>query len=391
MARRKDGGHLADRGEYKLATLTLIADPLPGWESQTHLAAARDLTQAIADTAPRSCSTRYLVSRGTEAPEFTSPLIRVEQLPMRASMLPAMWRRGATARPLDGEFVHALTPLIPLRARGDTDGSQTSVTIPHSIAWEAPDLLGGTQARLFRSFTKRAVRLADVIMTPTHATATVLQQHYGADLPVQVMPLAPPQEFLRPGDDADRRIALGLPERYALTTATPGAHGRLDWVYDALRADAALPAIVVLDGVDPGQGVRERDKDPAAPAALSVPEDLRERVVVVRPRELADIGAVLSGASLLLQPQAFLGSGYAILGALASAVPVLHAGHPATEELVLDAGVNSDHAGGFAAEFSRLFRDRDALARLSVLACDRSRSFSWRNAGWQLWETHANI
>ncbi|UOQ57679.1 mannosyltransferase [Leucobacter allii] len=374
-----------------MATLTLIADPFPDWEAEVQSAAARDLAQGIADTAPRSCSARFLVSRGLAAPEFSSPRIRTEQLPIRANMLPIMWQSGATARPLDGEFVHALTPLMPLRARGDDDGSQTSVTIPHSLAWEAPALLGSAQARLFRSFTKRAVKHADVIMTPTHATARVLQEHYGADLPVQVMQLAPPSEFLRPADDAERRAALGLPERYALTTAAPGEHGRLEWLFDALRADPALPPIVALEGVDPGPGVRERDKEPTAPAALSVPEELQGRVIVARPRELADIGAVLSGAVLLLQPQSFLGAGYTLLGALSAAVPVLHAGHPATDELVLDAGVSADGAGAFAAEFSRLFRDPEALARLAVLACDRSRGFSWRSAGWQLWEAHANL
>lgn len=372
-----------------MATLTLIAEPFPDWEAEIQAAAARDLTKAVAATAPRSCSARFLVGRGSPAPEFESPLIRIERLPMRASLLPLVWQSGTTARPLDGEFVHALTPMMPLRSRGEDDGSQTSVTIPHSIAWEAPAVLGGSQARLFRAFTRRAVKLADVILTPTHATARVLQQQYGEHLPVQVIQLAPPAEFRSAPDSAERRAALGLPERYAVTTAMNGEHGRLEWLFDAMRFNASLPPLVVLEGFDPGVPTRDRDTSDAR--GTQVPDELADRVVAVRARELADIGAVLSGASLLVQPQSFAGTGYALLGAMCEAVPVLHADHPATAELVLDAGVSADNPGSFAAEYTRLFRDTDALAQLSVLARDRSRGFSWYGAAWQLWETHANL
>ncbi len=381
-----------------MATLTLIAEPFPDWEAAVQASAARDLARAVAETAPRSCSARFLLARGSEDPGFTSPLIRTEHLPLRANLLPLMWQSGTTARPLDGEFVHALTPMVPLRSRGEDDGSQTSVTIGHSIAWDAPALLGSSQARLYRAFVRRAVKLADVLLTPTHATANVLQRHYGADLPVQVFQLAPPSEFRRPGDAAERRAALGLPDHYALTTAMPNEHGRLSWILDALRADPSLPTVVVLDGADPGQLAGNSAKDSHKNASegpstveAAVPPELQGRVVVARPRDLIDIGAVLSGASLLLQPQNYTGTGYTVLGALDSAVPVLHAGHPATEELVLDAGISAGTAEAFAAEFSRLFRDPGSLSHLTVLACDRSRGFSWHGAAWQLWETHANL
>lgn len=372
-----------------MATLTVIADPFPDWEAETQAACARDLAKAIADTAPRSCGVRYLLSRGADEPEFTSPVIRIDRLPMRAQMLPLLWKSGATARPFDGEFVHSLTPLVPLRSRGEDDGSQTSVTVPHSIAWELPALLGNGQARLYRSFARRAVKLADVIVTGTHATAHVLQECYGADLPVQVLQLAPPTEFLKPADAAERRAALGLPDSYALTTAPAGEHGRLEWIFDAMRADPGLPPVVVIDGLDPY--IVRREKDGSELPAVRVPDELAARVLVVRPRELADVGAIIAGARLMLQPQAYTGSGTALLGALAAGVPVLHSGHAAAAEIVLDAGAAAPSANEFAAEFGRLFRDPETLARLAVLALDRGRGYSWRSAAWQLWETHANL
>ncbi|SJN13390.1 Glycosyl transferase, group 1 [Leucobacter sp. 7(1)] len=372
-----------------MATLTLIADPFPDWESAAQAAAARDLAIAIAETAPRSCSARYLASRGLEAPEFTSPLLRTEHMPLRAGMLPFAWQTSATARPLDGEFVHSLTPLVPLRSRGDDDGSQTSVTITHGVPWEAPALVGNSQARLYRAFVRRAVKLADVILTPTHATARILQEHYGEDLPVQVIQLAPPSEFLARADAADRRAAHALPDEYALTTAAPGEPGRLEWIFDAMRADAGLPPLVVLEGMDPS--VPSREKAGAELRPVPVPEELTGRVHVVRASELSDVGAIVAGASVLAQPQAFAGTGYLTLAALRASVPLLHTGHAATEELVLDAGTVAQDASEFGERLSGLFRESGALSRLSVLAGDRSRGFTWNGAAWQLWETHANL
>lgn len=368
-----------------MASLTLIAEPFPDWEAQVNQAAARDLMQALGAMAPRSCSARFLVAKGSLDTEFSSAKIQTEHLPLRATSLPLLWQSGMTARPLDGEFVHALTPLLPLRARGEDDGSQTSVTIPHAIAWEHPELMG-SHARLYRSYVRRAVKHADLIVTTTHATARSLQRKYGEYIPIQVIQLAPPTAFL-PGDDAaDRRAELALPELYSLTTAMAGEHGRLEWVLESLRADPTLPPLVVLEGLDPLPGSRDAN----APSVV-VPDDLQGRVVVVRARELADVGAILDGAALLLQPQAYTGTGYTLLAALATGVPVLHAGSEATIEIVLDAGIEAEDQGDFSTQFSALFRDVEHLHQLSVLALDRSRGFTWAAAAWQLWETHANI
>ncbi|MGJ0203229.1 glycosyltransferase [Leucobacter sp. gxy201] len=380
-----------------MTALTLIAEPFPDWEAPQHLAAARDLTIGVAATAPRACSARYLASRGAHIPEFSSPRIRAEHLPVPAKSLPLIWRSGSAARPLDGEFVHAVTPFVPLRQRDDDDGSQNTVTITHGLAWEAPELLGASQARLYRSFVRRAAKYADAILATSHSVANLLQQHYGEDLPVQVLQLATPQEFLEPVDRAERAAALGLPEQYAVTTATRGDHGRLEWIFDALRANGSLPPVVVLEGLDPTAPVKPGPK-PAANAAPgeqveepAIPVDLAGRVLMVTPRDLSDVGAALAGASLLLQPQSYATTGYTVLGALTASVPVLHAGHPATTELVIDAGIIAETSGDFGAEFTRLMGDAEEHARYTVLALDRSRAFSWHNTAWQLWETHANL
>lgn len=403
-----------------MATLTLIGEPFPDREAAAHAEATVELTRAVALAAPRGCSARLLVAADRPAPAFDTPRAVTERLPLNASVLPMLWRTGVTARPLDGEFVHASTPLVALRARGEDDGSQSSVMVPHALGWLAPETMGAATARQYRAFVKRAVKHADVVLTPTHATAKAVQDRFGSHITVQVLPLAAPASYREPGDAAQRRAALGLPERYLVTTALPGEHDRLEWLVQAVLADASLPPVVVLHtdvpleqstdadatkasaNANPGRR-EEPSRDGEAAAAKHGESEADaliaragDRVRIVRPVELADVGAVLSGAELLALPQALIGAGFEVLGALAAGVPVLHSGCESAAELTLDAGVTAESAERFVAELARLSGgphggDAQERARLGVLAHDRSRGFTWAGAAMSLWELHANI
>lgn len=402
-----------------MATLTLIGEPFPDAEAAAHAEAARELTAAVAATAPRGCSARMLVAADRPAPTFASARADVERLPLKSSMLPMLWRTGVSARPLDGEFIHALTPMVALRSRGEDDGSQSSVMVPHALAWLAPETMGASLARTYRAFVKRAVKHADTLVTSTHAVAQALQERYGADLAVQVVPLAAPPSYLEDADSAERRAALGLPDSYIVTNALPGDFGRLEWLLDALAADPTLPDLAVIAGSAPIERESGSAEDPeptagdaaqvgttasaqadsgtatesdgAAAIRAAIPQTITSRVHVVTPRELADVGAVLSGATLLALPQLKLGAGYEVLGALAAGLPVVHSGCPCMEELTLDAGVTAEDPATFARELRRLCDDIDERTRLGVLAQDRSRGFTWTATAMALWELHANL
>jgi len=392
-----------------MVTITLIGEPFPDREAAVHAEATFELAQALAETAPEGCAVRVLLPADRPEPTFTAPLLTYERLPMRAAMLPTMWRSGITARPLDGEFMHAATPLAPLRRRGDDDYSQASVMVPHALGWLAPDEMGAAEARQYRAFVKRAKKHADVVITPNHATAAAVQKRYGTGLTIQVLPLAVPSAY-RAGDDAAaRRAALRLPERYTVTTAGPTATGRLEWILSAMVGDPALPPLVVIAGAVPlaelGEAAAEAAPDAPAAAApepaafeaatvdapFAIPDAVRSRVHIVRPTELADIGAILAGAQLLALPQLQIGTGFEVLGALAAGVPVLHSGCAVVNELALDGGVAAPTHADFAAALTRLRVDHDELTRLAVLAEDRSRTFNWNSTAMSLWELHANI
>src|SRR5690606_24266329 len=123
-------------------------------------------------------------------------------------------------------------------------GSQTSVVVPHALAWEAPELMGAAQAKTYRSFVKRAARLADALLAPTHTVAESVRNRFGVD--VQVLPLAAPSEYVGADDSAGTRAELGLPVRYVATTAQPGERGRLQWLLDAMEQRPELPPLVML-------------------------------------------------------------------------------------------------------------------------------------------------
>lgn len=362
-----------------MVALTIIADPFPDWEALLHEAAVRDLAKAVAATAPRSCSVRYVRAKDSVNPGFTSPLISTVEVPSSKRMLPILWQTGAAARPLDGEFVHSMTPLAPLRSNAGELGSQSSVMVPNSISWTHPELMQSGQARLYRRLIRRAAKYADVLLAPTHAAAAALLSQFGG-IPVQVLPLAAPTELLEPNDAAIRRADLELPGRYFVTTAADHEEARLDWAIRGIQVNPELPSLVVIEGYD------------ALPPKFEPEQNTsHDRVVRVKPRDLADIGAIISGAELLLAPQAYEDTGYAMLAALAAGVPVLHAGLPTSEELVLDAGVAADDATLFADEITRIILTEGELGRLRVLARDRARAFGWHNTAWQLWEIHANL
>lgn len=360
-----------------MATLTLIGEPFPDLEARTQASAARSLAEALADTAPRGCSSRLLVARDATPPVFHSARASVEAVPMNTGSLPILWRTGATARPLDGEFVHSNTPMVPLRSRAEDDGSQSSVYIPHTLAWSAPELMGAAQAKAYRAFVRRTVRLADTLLAPTHVVANEISERFGVD--VQVLPLAAPVEYVGTAESASIRSTLGLPSRYIATTALPGENGRLDWLLNATEANPALPPLVIIYlGTESLPPMRE---------------SLQHRARVVQVEQLAEVGAILSGAMFLALPQRALGTGYEVLGAIASHVPVLYGECEAAAELALDAAVGAASEADFAAALARLTSEDGAaeLARLRIFAEDRNRTYSWRSTAWQLWEIHANM
>lgn len=371
-----------------MTTLSFIAEPYPDWEAPLHRAAARDLARALAEMAPRTCAERVLIARDSEEIEVTNPRMRVERIGLRAARLPLAWQAGTTARPLDGELVHSITPLAPLRRRNADDGSQTTVLVPHLLPWLVPETGWWSTSRTYRTYVRRAARLADVVLVPSYAVADQIHEHVGAVAEVVVSPLAAPSEIVLGAANASLREYIGLPEHYLVTFAAPGALGRREWITQALRENPWLPPVVCIEGFDPlAPGTTVEGSAPPG----SITTDLEGRLISLHTESLGEVGSILAGASMLLQPQVAIGSGYLTLSALALGIPVLHSGDAVSRELVLDAGEAAETSEQFSSTLSLLSQDPNRLEQLGVLAADRGRGMTWQGVAWQIWETHASI
>lgn len=358
-----------------MTAITVIGDPFPDWQEPIQRHAITDLTRALANVAPRGCSVQFVQAKGTTAPDFNSPLITAVEIPLRVSRLPLLWQASATATPLDDSFVHSHTPLAPLRQRRPGDYTQNTVFVPHTLAWDAPELIGTGSARIYRRFVRRAAKYANVVFVPTHAVAEKLLSELEDPADVRVLPQAAPSCYTA----AVPTPLVTLPDAYIVTTATPGTAGRLEWLFTALEHSAALPELVILTGLGP--------ENPA----LEIPASIRERVHII-PAETGDytvVSQVLRGAQVLAMPEQFVGVGYIGYAALAHGVPILHTGPNTLSEVVLDAGATAATEDEFISELHRICGTANQTLRL--LARDRARGYSWEQTAWQLWETHANL
>lgn len=404
-----------------MVALNLIAETFVDLEHAAHQAALRDLAAALARQAPRSCTVRVLTTAAVDPQDFVDPRLSSSTIPLPQSTLPYVWRSNYAAKPLDGEFVHAHTPLLPLRPRTERpEGTQNTVYVPHLAFLERHSPLTGAVAKQYRRFLKRAVKYADVLLAPNYDVANRLYSEFGAEN-VRVLACAAPSEFLQTKDSYRRRKELWLPAEYMVTTL-PCASDRLAWVIAAVQENHELPPLVVVEPLSrtgvrlPGasaeaapqqDAVTGADSGTDAPtpvnsavdsavAAADAPQanGTTPRVIYVQPEQLSDYGAILSGASLLVLPQHEIASGYEVYGAIAAGVPIVHAELPAASEIAYDGGVIFNSQQTLAATLATLFdaNGKSAeLARLEVLAKDRSRVYTWDATAQSLWQIHAEL
>jgi glycosyltransferase involved in cell wall biosynthesis len=286
-------------------------------------------------------------------------------------------------------MIHSPTLLAPL-AKHDRlhDHDQTVVTIWDLAPWETPSELPRSVVAWHRAMLKRAVKHADAVVVPTHAMAQRLTEHARIGDRLRVIAGAAPVGFARPPDSVGRLRDLALPTDYIVVpgslSPSAGLAEGLHAAAVALAADAALHVVVI--GAD--EGAEPALVDLAA--AAGVPE---HRVHVRGGRDRRDRAAVLAEARAFLAPARQQAFPWRVLEALDVGVPVVVAGSPVHAEIVVDGGivVAEADADALGAALVRAATDTEAATRLRVLATDRARSFSWREAAERVWQLHADL
>lgn len=267
----------------------------------------------------------------------------------------------------DCDVVHATNhaAIPPIRS------GQALVATVHDLAFDvAPDAFPATWRRLYRLGVRAAIRRADLLLAPSGATATALEDRGVDRARIRVTPLA---SFLPPsGADRGEVLArLGIEPPFILCPATLEPRKNQVALIRAYRRVAAdLPHTLVLAGPD-GWGVEEIDAELARPGPGAV---LRTGRV---PAE--DLDALYRRADLVAYVSRYEGFGLPIVEAMQRGVPVVSSTTEALAETAGDAAllVDPDDVGAIAQALAAALTDDGLRATLVARGRERAAAFSW--------------
>jgi glycosyltransferase involved in cell wall biosynthesis len=145
--------------------------------------------------------------------------------------------------------------------------------------------------------------------------------------------------------------------------------------------------------LDAGDGQEPAIVDAAAAAGIP------ERLVHVRGGlDAADRASVLDAAVVHLAPSRRSAFPWRVAEALVLGVPVVAVASGAHRDVIVDGGIvvgdpesDAHDRDALAEGLARALGSTEALDRLAVLAADRGRSFSWREAADRVWQLHADL
>ena len=315
---------------------------------------------------------------GSDLPRAPNLTEHVSRIP---GVLEPVWRRLEVPR-LEGmvRFDALLaTNFLPPPTRSDA-----VVLVVHDLAFEVmPEAGPGFGERWRRRFDGWLRRSAAVIVPSANAKADLLQRHRIDDGRVHVIPHgADPYEA--PGDDEVQRVksGFGIGGPFALFVGGIEPRKNLDALVDAFaRVGDPEPWLVIAGG--------RTHWAPQGTEALrakveTLPERLRQRVVLTGYVSDDEKRALLAGATMLAYPSRYEGFGFPVLEGFSAGVPVLTSSAASLPEVAGDAAllVDPDDIDAIAEGLVRLFGDPDLRERLVAAGRERLATFSWeRTAG----------
>lgn len=373
-----------------VATLRMVLDQLAAPTDPALALATRELARALVDAAPTACEVEGIIpggpaNRADDVLADVPGLARLHKVALARRELSAALQLGL-ATGIGGGMIHSPTLFAPLVKHDRVnDNDQIVVTLWDFRAWETPDELSRTAASWQRAMLKRAARHADAVVVPTHSMAAKLED-FAPRLSdrVRVIAGAAPAGFAVPSDEVGRRRVLDVPEGFVLLSGGVAASDALGLGFEAIaRSGLDVPVLVidVPEGEEPG--IAE-----LASAAGVQGRSLHTRGVL----ETADRAAVFGAAVALLAPATRSAFPWRVVEALALGVPVLAAESPVHTEVVVDGGLLvAPDAEALGAALTEALGSTAAADRLGVLAADRGRVFSWREAADRVWQLHADL
>ena len=365
------------------ATLRVMLDQLVAPTDPDLEIAARELTRGLLAGTPAGCEVEGVAPAGpADRPVEIPGLVGVRRTALARRELAAALQFGI-ATGIGGGMIHSPTLLAPL-VRHDRvhENDQTVVTIWDLGPWEAPGEWPKSVVSWHRAMLKRAVKHADAVVVPTHSMAVRLGEIAKLGERIRVIAGAAPAGFTVPSDEVGRRRLLDLPDGFVLLAGRAAPTDALAAGLDAVgHAGLDLPVVVV------GAGEGEEPAIADLAAAAGIPErNLHIRGLLAT----EDRAAVFGGAVAFVAPGQRTAFPWRVLEALALGVPVVAASSPMHDELVVDGGILAQD-DALADALARALSSSASVERLGVLAADRGRAYSWREAADRVWQLHADL
>ena len=308
-----------------------------------------------------------------EPAAFASDHIAIEHLPMRGGLDRLRWQFAAlprALRTLRPDVYHDTKNALPFALR------VPAVVTVHDLAYHTvPESFGFGSRTFLRWATKHAVRRAQGVIVPSHATANDLRRvHPECAGRIHVVPHGiDPAATFAPEQLAAVRARLRLPERFVLHVGTIQARKNVDLVVDGVallrqRGFSQRTVVVGRKGWLAAKALHALERDPTALWLEHVSGD--------------DLAAIYALADAFVSPSAYEGFGFAVADAMAAGVPTVISDISSLPELCGQGAVRlaSLSAVAVADALASLLADPARQSALIAAARQRAASFSWAAA-----------
>jgi len=284
-------------------------------------------------------------------------------------------------RQIHPDIVHYPANFSRWAGRGGVASAKVVLTVHDLSFLRAPEWFRRERAAYYRAAIRPSVRLADVVIADSQATAEDLKTFLGVSGDRVAVVLLGVDDALRPADAPEIkrvRVKYGLPERFYLYLGTIEPRKNLPRLIEAFDAIAGkTDAGLVIAG-------REGWKADATRRAFAEAAH-RDRVKFPGFVPADDMAAVMSAAVAFVWPSLWEGFGLPPLEAMACGTPVVTSKTSSLPEVTGDAALLVDPANvdEIAATMLRVSEDVALRARLREAGLARARTLTWRRTAEQ--------